>query len=113
MSESKKTVNKSALAVVRNAELSTTMKVTTEDVVALMMSNAEERMMARESELRKEITRLETEQTKLQSDITAELDLARTTHEAFTKSVDVATPLARRQDIDDIAQFYCSIGQSF
>lgn len=27
--------------------------------------------------------------------------------------VDVATPLARRQDIDDIVQFYCSIGQSF
>jgi translocation and assembly module TamA len=27
--------------------------------------------------------------------------------------LDVATPLARRQDIDDIAQFYCSIGQSF
>ena len=27
--------------------------------------------------------------------------------------LDVATPLARRKDIDDIAQFYCSIGQSF
>jgi translocation and assembly module TamA len=27
--------------------------------------------------------------------------------------VDVATPLARRKDIDDIVQFYCSIGQSF
>ena len=27
--------------------------------------------------------------------------------------LDVATPLSRRKDIDDIAQFYCSIGQSF
>jgi len=27
--------------------------------------------------------------------------------------LDVATPLTRRKDIDDIAQFYCSIGQSF
>lgn len=27
--------------------------------------------------------------------------------------VDVATPLARRKDIDDLVQFYCSIGQSF
>ena len=27
--------------------------------------------------------------------------------------LDVATPLNRRKDIDDIAQFYCSIGQSF
>ncbi|MGD9610191.1 MAG: autotransporter assembly complex family protein [Desulfovibrionaceae bacterium] len=27
--------------------------------------------------------------------------------------LDMATPLNRRKDIDDIAQFYCSIGQSF
>lgn len=27
--------------------------------------------------------------------------------------VDLATPLARRKDIDDLVQFYCSIGQSF